>query len=592
MTIVSPRPDSDQDREIVLRHLGGDAEAFAQMAKHHVPSLLASARRRLGSASEAEDAVQDALERALKSIRHLADEDRDECNLGGWLHRIVTNVCNDRLHRRYLDNLLPYRLPSPQRVAPTDEQAGDPVARRLIREALEDLPASQRQAFLLHEVIGLSYPDLAAETGVSEDNARARVHRARRALRLRLLDLRAGGVFVIGVPYAVFRHRRIPTSHRQVTTLGGSMRRLAWQGANNVSGIANNTSTVEIGSAISRSGAVAASMAAGLASVAGGLTIASQTSDHHTPPVVAVGSFASALSVPTTVVTSTTLSSSRPAASPAEHSGPPTSLGAATSTSTAPTTTVSPPVKAVSTSTSISVTTTSTTVKPSVTTEPDWVPNPSQWAGTAGQTPTPASTPQAVADCSSLADAPGGGTIPPANPDGTQLAIQWVSNLAPVFHSGQGGMLTFSQDVPLQPASSSQPVEEAHVLADVCTDPSSQVLVSDVTIDGQTSQPVQLQGRAVASTGGDGVWGTLYRGSVSFPDGAPSGIDLPSEFVADLACSVSSDECALVVAFAAVSDASTSSTTSSTSTTTSVPSAPGDSSDSSQDTTTSTNPGS
>jgi RNA polymerase sigma-70 factor (ECF subfamily) len=167
-------------RALVHAHQAGDERAFEQIVRTQYRSLYAHARQRLSSHESAEDAVQDTLLRAYRALPNLDGDLR----LQAWLHRILTNVCHDEGNRRLRDAGLIEKLE-----AQPEELAPDPLEEvevfenvRLMAEALDELPDSYRQALVLRYVDGLSFREIGEATGVSEENARARVHRGRVAL--------------------------------------------------------------------------------------------------------------------------------------------------------------------------------------------------------------------------------------------------------------------------------------------------------------------------------------------------------------------------------------------------------------------------
>ena len=87
--------DSDDDRELMRRHVDGDRDAFESLVARHRDRLWAVALRTLGDREEAADAVQDALISAYRR----ADSYRGEAAVTTWLHRIVVNACLDRVRR-------------------------------------------------------------------------------------------------------------------------------------------------------------------------------------------------------------------------------------------------------------------------------------------------------------------------------------------------------------------------------------------------------------------------------------------------------------------------------------------------------------
>lgn len=172
---------TDLDEQLLVRaHQAGDEQAFGQIVRSQHRALYAHAYRRLGNHEAAEDAVQDTL---LRAYRALPSFDGD-LRLRAWLHRILTNVCHDESNRRRRAAGLIDRLE-----AQPVELAPDPIEEtvlhdtvRVMTEALAELPESYREALVLRYVDGLSFREVADATGISEENARARVHRGRLAL--------------------------------------------------------------------------------------------------------------------------------------------------------------------------------------------------------------------------------------------------------------------------------------------------------------------------------------------------------------------------------------------------------------------------
>ena len=204
MVVQSQFFDSDGDRRLIAAFQAGDADVFAQIVGLHRDSLTAEARRRLRSSDDAEDAVQETLLRAYLALDRFGGEYR----LHAWLSRILTNVCADTGNRRAAEIRLVDRLGPPRDEAPpADEGIGDTEQRQAVKEAVDSLPDSYRMAFVLREIEERTYAEVAEEMGISQTNARARVHRARKLLTRALRPLTVLGGFPI--PWHLFGLKRL-----------------------------------------------------------------------------------------------------------------------------------------------------------------------------------------------------------------------------------------------------------------------------------------------------------------------------------------------------------------------------------------------
>ena len=162
------------------------ADALARAAEEYRPKLLAAAERILRDASEAEDAVQDGLVAALRSL----DRFRGDAKMSSWLYRITINCALMRLRsrrRRPVQSLEelgwePGDLADPYPDAP-DERAATKESLAALGERLAELPDAQRRALWLRAVDDLGIAEVARKIGRSENAAKMLVHRAREQLR-------------------------------------------------------------------------------------------------------------------------------------------------------------------------------------------------------------------------------------------------------------------------------------------------------------------------------------------------------------------------------------------------------------------------
>jgi RNA polymerase sigma-70 factor (ECF subfamily) len=127
-----------------------------------------------GSPSLAEDLTQEVFLRVVRGLEAYEDLSREI----SWVFRIARNVLVDR-HRS--DARLPERA-SMGDAGSVARPALQPLTAAL-DEALGRLPAAEREAFLMREVGGLGYQEIAEATGSTPDGVRMRIYRARIALR-------------------------------------------------------------------------------------------------------------------------------------------------------------------------------------------------------------------------------------------------------------------------------------------------------------------------------------------------------------------------------------------------------------------------
>jgi RNA polymerase sigma-70 factor (ECF subfamily) len=158
-------------------------QALAERFEAHRARLRALAYRMLGSASEAEDAVQDAWLRLGRT------DASDVLNLGGWLTTVVARVCLDVLRARKSrrEEALGAHPPEPS----VGSSAIDPEAEALLADSvglallvvLDTLAPAERVAFVLHDMFDLSFDEIAKVVGRSPAAARQLASRGRRRVQ-------------------------------------------------------------------------------------------------------------------------------------------------------------------------------------------------------------------------------------------------------------------------------------------------------------------------------------------------------------------------------------------------------------------------
>ncbi|QIJ63369.1 sigma-70 family RNA polymerase sigma factor [Streptomyces sp. JB150] len=156
-----------------------DTDFLAERFEAHRPRLRAVAYRMLGSLAEAEDAVQEAWFRLSRS------EAGDIGNLGGWLTTVVGRVCLDLLRSRASRREEPLeedRRPVPVAGPEQDALLADSVGGALL-VVLGTLTPAERLAFVLHDLFGVPFEEIAVIADRTPTAARQLASRARRRVR-------------------------------------------------------------------------------------------------------------------------------------------------------------------------------------------------------------------------------------------------------------------------------------------------------------------------------------------------------------------------------------------------------------------------
>ena len=163
----------------------GDEAAFRELVAPHRGPLHAHCHRMLASAHDAEDAMQDVMLRAWRALHTF----EGRSSLRGWLYRIATNTCLTALEKR------------PKGVLPFADEVGDDVQEQQPLEGdlnpteadyeqqeaaalaatvtLQQLPAKQRAALILRDVLGFPASEAASTLGTTVASVNSALQRAR-----------------------------------------------------------------------------------------------------------------------------------------------------------------------------------------------------------------------------------------------------------------------------------------------------------------------------------------------------------------------------------------------------------------------------
>jgi RNA polymerase sigma-70 factor, ECF subfamily len=208
------------DGELVSLARRGEAAAFREIMRRNNRHLFRAARSVLRDDAEAEDVVQEAYLRAFRGLAGF----RGDASLSTWLTRIALNEALGRLRRRRatvdLEAIEVAQAGGGARILmfPTAQAGGDPEGaaarreiRRLLEEAIDELPEAFRLVLVARDVDGMSVEETAQILGVRPETVRTRLHRARRLLRA-ALDQRLGDTLRDVFPFDGARCARMAES--------------------------------------------------------------------------------------------------------------------------------------------------------------------------------------------------------------------------------------------------------------------------------------------------------------------------------------------------------------------------------------------
>ena len=208
--MISPSIETSRERRLLEAARTGDESAFAGLLEPYRRELHAHCYRMLGSAYDADDALQDASLRAWKALPRF----EGRSSLRSWLYTIATNTCLTQIQRRP-KRVLPvdYGPATDPNVGPgeplvetvwiepypdaeLEDGLAGPDARYEQREsvelafiaALQHLPASQRAVLILREVLGFSAKEVAESLESTVASVNSALQRARASIEERAPD--------------------------------------------------------------------------------------------------------------------------------------------------------------------------------------------------------------------------------------------------------------------------------------------------------------------------------------------------------------------------------------------------------------------
>ncbi|MHB8859836.1 MAG: RNA polymerase sigma factor [Thermoleophilia bacterium] len=192
------------DDELIAEIRQGKAEALETLVSRYETRVYNLSYKMLGNKQDAEDVLQDTFLNVVRSL----DSFRSRSSFSTWLYRVATNAALTKLRQRsrrdkseseFLDEVYSIKDAAHAESRLVDwsdrpaQQLLDDEAKRVMEEAIEELPEIYRVVFVLRDVQGLPATEVAEVLDLSVPAVKSRLHRARLFLRNRLSDYFAVG---------------------------------------------------------------------------------------------------------------------------------------------------------------------------------------------------------------------------------------------------------------------------------------------------------------------------------------------------------------------------------------------------------------
>jgi RNA polymerase sigma-70 factor, ECF subfamily len=180
---------AQDDSAVVSAFLAGEERAFQELVERYQTRLLNFIFRTIGDRERAEDLVQEVF---IRVYRHIHRFDRSK-KFSTWVYTIASNLAKNELRNRSRNPLVLFQTMKgtwedndrPLQFEDTTARPDDLYRKRHLRELVEEtvaqLPEHHRQVFVLRELEGKSYEEIAEITDCNLGTVKSRLNRARNA---------------------------------------------------------------------------------------------------------------------------------------------------------------------------------------------------------------------------------------------------------------------------------------------------------------------------------------------------------------------------------------------------------------------------
>jgi RNA polymerase sigma-70 factor, ECF subfamily len=186
-TAIRERLQASEDADVVAAFLRGEERAFQVLVERYQTRLLNFIYRTIGDRERGEDLVQEVF---IRVYRHLHRFDRSK-KFSTWIYTIASNLAKNELRNRSRNPLVFFQTikknwqddDRPLQFEDATLRPDDLYRKRHLRELVEasvaQLPEHHRQVFVLRELEGKSYEEIAEITGCNLGTVKSRLNRAR-----------------------------------------------------------------------------------------------------------------------------------------------------------------------------------------------------------------------------------------------------------------------------------------------------------------------------------------------------------------------------------------------------------------------------
>jgi len=175
------------DSELVERYLAGDTRQFRELVERYEDRMVNFIQRSIGDRDRAQDLAQEVF---IRVYRHLKRFDQEK-KFSTWIYTIASNLAKNELRNRARNPIVLFQTLTsswdddhrPLQFEDSSMRPDDLYRKRrlqeLVEQAADQLPLHHREVFVLREIEGKSYEEIAEITGTQLGTVKSRLNRAR-----------------------------------------------------------------------------------------------------------------------------------------------------------------------------------------------------------------------------------------------------------------------------------------------------------------------------------------------------------------------------------------------------------------------------